>query len=50
MIHHAPGPGGLFDNEAMCGIDAVGRVLCLTQVIDDVDCLVCLDLLRLADA
>lgn len=50
-ILHVPGDGGLFDSKALCGIDIHdGRALYLTSVLDEVDCVVCMDLLRQADA
>lgn len=47
MTAHAPGPEGIFGTRALCGADVtVSPVLTLTQVSDDVDCLVCADMLR----
>lgn len=47
MTAHAPGPEGIFGTRALCGADVtVSPVLTLTQISDDVDCLVCADMLR----
>lgn len=44
-ITHAPGSDGLFADTALCGLDAQGRMLRMTDILADVDCLVCADLL-----
>lgn len=44
-ITHLPGDGGLFGSGALCGTPVEpGRVLRMSVVLDEIDCVVCLGL------
>lgn len=42
ILTHKPGPGGLFDSRALCGMDTNGGVL--RMHVWDYDCAVCASL------